>query len=167
MAQSPMRNRANDIADEVIKILVEAIDEGGHGPLSPLSMQISIGSEYGRHRAVALVEHLGVILRARLRKNDGQCFNNDNYFTNNSDTIDNGSNNNNTPVVGKKCNNGIVQELVSVSTKHDHIDARHVDEEAYCTDLQRRERKEEKKKKNNRRLQQQQQDLGWGDVDDW
>ena len=65
-----MKRRANKIADEIIKVLVESIDEGGHGPISPLTMTISIGSEYGRHRAVVLVEHLAVILRAILRRND-------------------------------------------------------------------------------------------------
>ena len=30
---SLMRRRADDIADEIIKVLVESRDEGGHGPV--------------------------------------------------------------------------------------------------------------------------------------
>eukprot|EP00956_Cyclotella_meneghiniana_P021683 scaffold39746_cov74-Cyclotella_meneghiniana.AAC.11 len=70
--QSPMRVKANSIADDIMVVLVEAIDEAGHGPISPLTMTISIGSEIGKHRSVVLVEHLAVILRSRLRRNDGR-----------------------------------------------------------------------------------------------
>lgn len=72
--EGAMRRRANEMSDDIIKILVESIDEGGHGPISPLTMTISIGSEYCRHRAVVLVEHLAVVLRARLRRNDGKGY---------------------------------------------------------------------------------------------
>ena len=63
-AQSPTRQLANEIAHEIIKVLVESIDEGGHGAISPLTMTISIGSDYGRHMAVVLlvVEYLAVII---------------------------------------------------------------------------------------------------------
>lgn len=137
--QSPMRKRANDIADEIIKSLVEAIDEGGHGPISPLSMSISIGSEYGRHRSVVLVEHLAVVLRARLRRNDGRGFNDD--TTNNS--------------------NGIVKQKISVGTRHRDVEARHVDEEAFGEDLKREARKAEKIKR-----RQEIEDSGW-DAGSW
>jgi hypothetical protein len=119
--RSPMRQRVDDIADEVIKILVESIDEGGHGALSPLTMTISIGSEYGRHRAVVLVEHLAVVLKARLRRNDGSRF-------------------------GCSGTNGIVRQPVSVGVRHRDMDSRHQDEEAFGEDLKREARKLEKAK---------------------
>ncbi|KAL7483663.1 hypothetical protein ACHAW6_009347 [Cyclotella cf. meneghiniana] len=126
-SQSPMKRRANKIADEIIKVLVESIDEGGHGPISPLTMTISIGSEYGRHRAVVLVEHLAVILRARLRRNDGKGY------------TENGAVN--------TIHNGIVRQLVSVDTRHRDVDARHKDEEAFGEDLKREVRAAEKAKR--------------------
>lgn len=39
-------NGPRNLADKIIKLLVESIDEGGHGAISPLTMTISIGSEY-------------------------------------------------------------------------------------------------------------------------
>ncbi|KAL7509935.1 hypothetical protein ACHAXN_007283, partial [Cyclotella atomus] len=121
-----MRRKANEMADDIIKILVESIDEGGHGPISPLTMTISIGSEYGRHRAVVLVEHLAVVLRARLRRNDGKGY-------------DDGT--------SSVAENGIVKQLVSVETRHRDIDARHKDEEAFGDDLKREVRAAEKAKR--------------------
>jgi hypothetical protein len=49
--------------------------------VSPLTMTVSIGSEYGRHRLVVLAEHLVLVLRARLRRNNDSRFN-DNTGTN-------------------------------------------------------------------------------------
>ena len=138
LVQSPMRQRANEIADEIIKVLVESIDEGGHGAISPLTMTVSIGSEYGRHRAVVLVEHLAVVLRARLRRNDGRRFN---------DTGDAGG-------------NGIVRQPVSVGTRHRDVEARHQDEEAFGEDLKREARIAEKSR---RRLK---DESGW-DESSW
>ena len=46
-----------------------------------LTMTISVGSEYDTHQSVVLVEHLAVVLRARLRRNDSSRFN-DNTGTN-------------------------------------------------------------------------------------
>jgi len=57
--RSLMRQRVDDIADEIIKALVESRDEGGHGSVSPLTMTVSVGSEYDTHLSVFLVEHLG------------------------------------------------------------------------------------------------------------
>ena len=128
--QSPMRRKANEIADDIIKVLVESINEGGHGPISPLTMTISIGSEYGRHRSVVIVEHLAVILRARLRRNDGKG-----YCTGELDLVQ----------------NGIVRQLVSVETRHRDIDARHRDEEAFGEDLKREVRAAEKAKRRQER----------------
>ena len=54
---SLMRRRADNIADEIIKVLVESRDEGGHGPVSPLTMTVSVRNEY--ETSVVLVEHLG------------------------------------------------------------------------------------------------------------
>ena len=126
--QSPMRQRTNAIADEIIKVLVEAIDEGEHSAINPLTMTISIGSEYGRHRAVVLVEHLAVVLRARLRRNDGKSF-----------TDSSGS-------CSTSNNNGIVKQPVSVGTRHRDVEAHHKDEEAFGEDLKRQERAAEKAK---------------------
>lgn len=134
--RSPVSQRANDIADEIIRALVEAIDEGGHGALSPLQMTINVGSEYGRHRSVVLVEHLAVVLRARLRRNDGRRFDDDAPAT----------------------NNGIVKQPVSVSTRHRDVDACHQDEEAFGEDLKREARKAEKVKR-----KQTEEDVGWDD----
>ena len=47
--RSPMRQCMYDIADKIIKVLVKLIDKGGHGPVSPLTMTVSVGSKYGRH----------------------------------------------------------------------------------------------------------------------
>jgi hypothetical protein len=91
---SLMRRRADNIADEIIKALVESRDKGGHGPVSPLTMTISVGSEYHMHRSVVLVEHPAVVLRARLRRNDSSRFNDDTGT------------------------NGIVQQPISVGTRH-------------------------------------------------
>jgi len=44
-------------------------------------MTISVGSEYDTHQSVVLVEHLAVVLRARLRHNNSSRFN-DNTGTN-------------------------------------------------------------------------------------
>lgn len=127
-AQSPMRQRTNAIADEIIKVLVEAIDEGEHSAINPLTMTVSIGSEYGRHRAVVLVEHLAVVLRARLRRNDGKS------FTDSSGSC-------------SSSNNGIVKQPVSVGTRHRDVEAHHKDEEAFGEDLKRQERAAEKAKR--------------------
>ena len=87
--RSLMRRRADDIA-------VESIDEGGHGPVSPLTMTVSVGSEYDTHQSVVLVEHLAVVLRARVRRNDSSRFNDDTGT------------------------NGIVRQPVSVGTRHSY-----------------------------------------------
>ncbi len=46
----------------------------------PLTMTVSIGSKYGRHRLVVLVEHLAVVLRARLRHNNSSRIKNKNEY---------------------------------------------------------------------------------------
>eukprot|EP00986_Skeletonema_menzelii_P019800 scaffold29155_cov166-Skeletonema_menzelii.AAC.4 len=141
--QSPMRQRTNAIADEIIKVLVEAIDEGEHSAINPLTMTVSIGSEYGRHRAVVLVEHLAVVLRARLRRNDGKS------FTDSSGSC-------------SASNNGIVKQPVSVGTRHRDVEAHHKDEEAFGEDLKRQERAAEKaKRKEAMELN------GWDDGSSW
>ena len=96
---SPMRQRVVDIANEIIKVLVKSIDERGNGPVLPLTMTVSVGSEYGRHQSVVLVEHLVVVLRARLRGNNSSRFNDDTGT------------------------NGIVRQPVSVGTRHRDMDA--------------------------------------------
>ena len=90
--------------------------------MSPLTMTVSIGSKYGRHRLVVLVEHLAVVLRARLRHNNGSRYNND------------------------TSTNGIVRQPVSMGTRHRDMDARHQDKEAFGEDLRRESRKAERAK---------------------
>ncbi len=63
--------------NKIIKALVESIDKGGHGPVLPLTMKVSVKSEYGRHQLVVSVEHLVVVLQARLKRNNGHRFNDD------------------------------------------------------------------------------------------
>ena len=115
-----MRQCTDNIFDKIIKAMVESIDEGGHGPVLPLTMTVSVGSEYGRHRLVVLVEHLAVVLRARLRRNNGSRFNDD------------------------TSTNSIVPQPVSTGTRHRHMDAQHQDEEAFREDLRRESRKVKK-----------------------
>ena len=88
--------------------------------MSPLTMTVSVGSEYGTQQLVVLVEHLAVVLRARLRRNDGSRFN-DNMST-----------------------NGIVRQPISVGTRHRDMDARHQDKEAFGEDLRQELRKAER-----------------------
>jgi len=154
--QSPMRRRANEMADEIIAVLVESIDEGGHGAISPLTMTVSVGSEYGRHRSVVLVEHLGVVLRARLRRNDGRCFDDDD-----AGAAAAAGENDDVGRTRRGKNNGIVRQPVSVGTRHRDVDARHRDEEAFGEDLKREARKAEKQAK--RRQMEDGDDGGWGD----
>jgi hypothetical protein len=124
-----MRRRADDIANEIIKALVKLIDEGGHGPVSPLTMMVSVESKYGRHRSVVLVEHPAVVLRARLRPNNSSRFN-DNTST-----------------------NGIVRQPVSMGTRHTDMDARHQDKEAFEEDLRQELHKAEKARTRQMRMQ--------------
>ena len=86
----------------------------------PLTMMVSVGSKYGRHRSVVLVEHLAVVLRASLRHYNNSRFNDD------------------------TSTNGIVRQPVSVETWHRDMDARHQDKEAFGEDLRRESRKAEK-----------------------
>ena len=73
----------------------------------PLTMMVSVRSKYDRHQLVVLVEHLVVVLRAKLRCNNGSRFNED------------------------TSTNGIVRQPVSVGTRHRDMDARHQDKEAF------------------------------------
>eukprot|EP00536_Pseudo-nitzschia_multiseries_P002685 jgi/Psemu1/6019/gm1.6019_g len=51
--------------------LREAIYEGGHGYVSPLTMTFQIGSRLGRHRSVVAAEWVAQHLRSLLRNNTG------------------------------------------------------------------------------------------------
>ena len=62
--------KSQEIAKEIWSALIEAIDDGHHGHANPLKMSIFVGSEYGRHRSVVLVELLAQTLRSLLRKNN-------------------------------------------------------------------------------------------------
>ena len=61
----------------------------------------------GTGQYLVLVEHLDVVLRARLRRNDGRCFNDME-----DDDADPGK-------------NGIVHQPVSVGTRHRDVEALH------------------------------------------
>jgi len=67
--------------------------------VSPLTMTVSVGSEYGTHRSMVLVEHLAVVLWDRLRRNNSSRFNDDTGTS------------------------GIVRQPVSVGTRHMDMDA--------------------------------------------
>jgi hypothetical protein len=65
-----VRDYARDVlAPLVADALVEAIDTGGHGYVSPLSMTIFVGSELGRHRSVVATELGATAIRQLLRQN--------------------------------------------------------------------------------------------------
>jgi hypothetical protein len=57
------------VAEEVLKVLLEAQNEGGHGYASPLEMTIYVGSDIGRHRSVVACELAATQLRKFLRAN--------------------------------------------------------------------------------------------------
>jgi hypothetical protein len=93
----------DSIADKITKALVASIDGRGHGPVLPLTMMVSVRSKYGRHRLVVLVEHLAVVLQARLRHNSSSRFNDDTGT------------------------NSIMCQPASVGTRHRGVDAWHQD----------------------------------------
>ena len=70
---------------KIFPSLLEAIHEGGHGYVSPLTMRFSIGSFLGRHRSVVATEtvaqHLRYLLRShneKIRSSTGTSNNSDN-----------------------------------------------------------------------------------------
>ncbi len=85
------------------------------------------------HQSVVLVEHLTVVLWARLRRNDSSRFNDDTGT------------------------NGIVLQPISVGMRHRDMDVRHQDEEAFGEDLRRESRKAEKAR------MRQMRSAGWDD----
>ena len=72
--RSPLRRTADEVADEAASALTEAILVGGYGHASPLDVALCVGSEYGRHRSVVIVEAAAVALRNTLRRNDNDRF---------------------------------------------------------------------------------------------
>ena len=60
--RSPVRRRTDEVAQDSATALAEAIQDG-YGHASPLDMTIYIGSEYGRHRSVVIVEAAAISLR--------------------------------------------------------------------------------------------------------
>ncbi len=58
----------------VTDAIVQAIDIGQHGYVSPITISIYIGSEYGKHRSVVTAELSAVALRKQLRKNSDNRF---------------------------------------------------------------------------------------------
>jgi hypothetical protein len=73
-SKDKVRHLANDLADRVAEAIVAAIDEGGHGYVSPLRAQVFVGSETGRHRSVVVAEMAATAVRKRLRQNNGDRF---------------------------------------------------------------------------------------------
>ena len=71
--RSPVRRRTDDVAQDSAAALAEAIEDG-YGHASPLDMTVYIGSEYGRHRSVVIVEAAAITLRNMLRKNERNRF---------------------------------------------------------------------------------------------
>jgi hypothetical protein len=63
-----------DIANEISKALLEAINDGGHGYAMPLKMVIYVGSDLGRHRSVVACELAAMKLRKLLRANCHDCY---------------------------------------------------------------------------------------------
>ena len=55
------------VAPQIYDALIEAVRTGGYGYAQPLNMQMFIGSEWGRHRAVVAVEQTASALRNLLR----------------------------------------------------------------------------------------------------
>ena len=71
--RSPVRRRTDEVAQDSATALAEAIQDG-YGHASPLDMTVYIGSEYGRHRSVVIVEAAAISLRNMLRKNEQNRF---------------------------------------------------------------------------------------------
>ena len=71
--RSPVRRRTDEVAQDSAAALAEAIEDG-YGHASPLDMTVYIGSEYGRHRSVVIVEAAAITLRNMLRKNERNRF---------------------------------------------------------------------------------------------
>jgi RNase adaptor protein for sRNA GlmZ degradation len=64
-------SKGKEVARNILSYVMDAIQDGGHGYAFPLEMTIYIGSEYGRHRSVVLVETIALQIRQLLRRNDG------------------------------------------------------------------------------------------------
>lgn len=73
MTEPDIRDMANSVGEKAFVVLQEAIDEGGHGYVSPLEMKVYVGSELGKHRSVVVCENAAKRLRALLRKNVDNC----------------------------------------------------------------------------------------------
>jgi hypothetical protein len=73
--QMNVRVYAEDVlGPRVADAVLNAMDTGGHGYASPLTMTIFVGSEQGQHRSVVASELGATALRQRLRQNQGQRF---------------------------------------------------------------------------------------------
>ena len=68
--------------NKIFPSLLEAIHEGGHGYVNPLTMRFSIGSYLGRHRSVVATEWVAQQLRYLLRNHNEKILSN----SNNDDT---------------------------------------------------------------------------------
>ena len=66
---------------KIFPSLLEAIHEGGHGYVSPLTMRFSVGSFLGRHRSVVATEWIAQHLRHLLRSHNEKVANRKNENT--------------------------------------------------------------------------------------
>ncbi len=64
--------------NKIFPSLLEAIHEGGHGYVNPLTMRFSIGSNLGRHRSVVATEWVAQQLRYLLRNHNEKILSNSN-----------------------------------------------------------------------------------------
>ena len=64
--------------NKIFPSLLEAIHEGGHGYVNPLTMRFSIGSYLGRHRSVVATEWVAQQLRYLLRNHNEKILSNNN-----------------------------------------------------------------------------------------
>jgi hypothetical protein len=71
---SKARRLAADLADRAAAALVAAIDDGGHGFVSPLHVTVFVGSDNGRHRSVVVAELTATAIRNHLRHGGGFAF---------------------------------------------------------------------------------------------
>ena len=62
--------------NKIFPSLLEAIHEGGHGYVNPLTMRFSIGSHLGRHRSVVATEWVAQHLRYLLRNHNQRILQN-------------------------------------------------------------------------------------------
>lgn len=69
-----IQDMAKGLANQVADAVIDAVNNGGHGYVSPLEIFVYIGSDMGRHRSVVLSEIAATATRKSLRENVGNRF---------------------------------------------------------------------------------------------